>query len=74
MMTWNQRFAQALAVLCGGNEPPQDALEDWLDQAKDSFALQEWAVEHAVLSWAQGIAVIDAASILADQPVEGEAA
>lgn len=72
MTTWLERFTQALAVLCGGKQPPAEAIRDWDDPGMDSHALQSWAISNAWMEWAQGVAIIDAARLLADQPAEGE--
>lgn len=71
MTTWNERFAAALALLCGGKQPPAQSIVDHFDMSMDSFELQAWAVNNAALPWAQGVAIIDAARTLADQPEEG---
>ncbi len=68
--TYLQRFRDAVALLCAGQVPSDKLLLDWLDTDNDSFALQEFAIEHGP-SWAQGIAVLDAARVLADEPTEG---
>lgn len=65
-----QRFGDAMALLCSGHRPPDAMLHDWLTNP-DSDALQEFAIEYGPI-WAQGIVVIDAARVLADQPAEGE--
>lgn len=67
--TYLRRFGDAMERLCGVR--PSDAeMLAWLDPDQDSFTLQDFACEHGP-SWAQGIAVIDAARLLADQPTEG---
>lgn len=63
------RFSQALTLLCG-KTPPADAIEAWLTPGSDDARLQEFAVENGP-AWAQGIAVIDAAHLLAGMPTEG---
>lgn len=68
--TYLSRFADAMETLCNGNRPTSEMIITWFADP-DSFELQEFAMEHGP-SWAQGIAVIDAATILADQPCEGE--
>jgi len=67
--TYLQRFGDALALLCSGLRPTDDMMAAWLDIAQDDHRLQEFAIEHGP-SWAQGIGVIDAARVLADQPEE----
>lgn len=68
--TYLQRFGDAMQALCGGVRPGDDVLRAWLDPDVESFALQEFAIEHGP-AWAQGIVVIDAARVLADSPTEG---
>lgn len=68
--TYMQRFGDALALLCNGHRPPPEMLVAWLDVNRDDHSLQNFAAVHGP-SWAQGIAVIDAARVLADQPTEG---
>ena len=69
--TWDERFAEALTVLCG-EAPPPGAIAAWFEPECDSMELQKWASEKCRMLWAQGIVVIDAATILADTPAEGE--
>lgn len=69
--TWVERFQQSIAIMCGGNTPPLQMCLDWMDKDADSVELQEWAINHAALPWAQGIGILDAASVLADHPMEG---
>ena len=69
--TWDQRFREALTLLCG-EPPPVGAIEAWFEPGCDSDELQQWAIDKAKLPWAQGIVVIDAATVLADAPKEGE--
>ena len=75
-MTWRtptpylQRLGDAMALLCGGHRPTDEMLGAWLNEGDDR--LQAFACNHGP-SWAQGIAVIDAARVLADQPTEGVA-
>jgi hypothetical protein len=70
--TYLQRFGDAMQRLCGGQRPTDAMLLDWLDPTLESVDLQEFAIEHGP-EWAQGIAVIDAALGLADDPIEGVA-
>lgn len=63
------RFSQALTLLCG-KTPPADAIEAWLTPGSDDARLQEFAIENGP-AWVQGIAVIDAAHLLASMPTEG---
>lgn len=64
-----ERFTHALALLCG-KEPPQEIVLAWIQKDSDDFRLQEFAIEHGP-SWSQGIALIEAAQLMADQPTEG---
>lgn len=66
--TWLQRFGDALQLLCGGKRPSNEMMAAWAD--KSSEELQSFAASHGP-AWAQGLGVIDAAHILADQPTEG---
>lgn len=65
--TYLHRFGDAMQLLCNGRRPDEQMLLAWLNPRSESFALQEFACEHGP-SWAQGIAVIDTARLLADQP------
>ena len=67
--TYLQRFGDAVALLCSGHRPPDEMLAAWLDTKSDDHRLQAFACEHGP-SWAQGIGVIDAARVVADQPTE----
>lgn len=75
LMSWHSRFIAALMVLTGApNEPPDAFIAEWFD--KDSTRvddrLKNWVGgQPGVPWWAQAIAVIDAARIMADQPIEG---
>lgn len=66
-----ERFSEAIALLCGGERPPEKVITDWFDENQDSFELQEFCIAHSPLVWAQGIVIIDAAIALADEPAEG---
>ena len=68
--TWDKRFRDALTVLCG-EPPPEGAVEAWYEPGCDSMDLQNWASEKIRMPWAQGIVVIDAAQMLANDPAEG---
>ena len=59
-----------MQLLCGGVRPADMMLATWLDGASEDQTLQEFAIEHWP-AWAQGIAVIDAAQLVAGQPTEG---
>lgn len=68
--TYLRRFGDAMALLCAGHRPADEVLTAWLDTDADDMRLQEFAVEHGP-AWAQGIGIIDAARMMADQPTEG---
>ncbi len=68
--TWNERFREALTILCG-EPPPEWMVNAWFEPGCESMDLQNWAAEKARMPWAQGIVVIDAAEMLADTPAEG---
>ena len=68
--TFIQRFGDSMQALCGGQRPPDDMMNGWLNTEVDDLRLQSFACDHGPV-WAQGIGVIDAAEILADQPTEG---
>jgi hypothetical protein len=67
--TYLQRFGDAMQCLCGVR-PADEMLTSWLDKNVDDDRLQRFAIEHGP-AWAQGIAIIDAARLMADQPTEG---
>lgn len=67
--TYAQRFTEAVALLCR-EIPPADMVAGWIDRASDDHRLQDWACERAP-AWAQGIGLLDAAHVMADQPTEG---
>lgn len=67
--TYLQRFTHALSLLCG-QTPPEEIVLAWLDKNIDDFRLQEFAIAHGP-AWAQGIVLIEAAQLMADQPTEG---
>lgn len=68
--TYQQRFTEVVSLLCRA-APPSDMVEGWLTPDADDHRLQEWAIEYAP-NWSQGIGVLDAAHVMADQPAEGE--
>jgi hypothetical protein len=74
--TYEERFGDAIYLLVGGKFPPKDLLEDWIEGVEWSKkeSLQDWVGSHmgGVIWWAQAIAVLDAAHVLASQPEEGE--
>lgn len=65
--TYLQRLGDALELLCKGCRPQDKLMDDWLHSRSEE--LQNFAAKHGP-EWAQGIAVIDAAMTLADQPTE----
>lgn len=67
--TYLKRFGDAMQLLCSGERPSDELMAAWLDPNADDHRLQEFALEHAP-SWSQGIAVIDAARLMAGQPTE----
>ena len=67
--TYAHRFTNAVRLLCG-KEPPADMVAGWLDKGADDHGLQEFAIEHGP-AWCQGIALLDAANVMASQPTEG---
>lgn len=62
-----QRLGDAVQLLCSGKRPPEAVVLGWLDHSSEE--LQNFCAEHGP-SWAQGIGLIDAAELLADQPTE----
>ncbi len=67
---WITRFQNALQCLTGA-WPPLMLCKEWL--ADDGDRLQSWVNEQpGTPGWVQGIAIIDAAKVLANQPVEGD--
>ena len=68
--TYLQRFGDAMELLCGGNRPPDELMRDFLNQTGQPDNLQEFAIEHGPI-WSQGIALIDAARLIAYNPTEG---
>jgi hypothetical protein len=67
--TYVHRFTNSVRLLCG-KEPPADMVASWLDKEADDHRLQEFAIEHGP-AWCQGIGLLDAAHVMADQPTEG---
>lgn len=66
--TFIQRFADAVELLCK-KRPSDEIVNAWVERIDDDTRLQEFAIEHGP-DWAQGIAVLDAAHVLASQPTE----
>lgn len=69
IVTYTERFVQALSALCHA-APPLDICRAWL-HCEDE-ALQSWVGEHQHCTWATAIGTIDAARLLADSTVEEE--
>jgi hypothetical protein len=67
--TFMKRFGDALQLLCAGKRPPDEMLLAWFDRSNEDNRLQIFCSEHGP-SWAQGIGMIDAAIVMADQPTE----
>lgn len=70
--TVQQRMSDAVTLLCAGKRPPDDMVAGWLDRDAEDGRLQEFAIEHGP-AWCQGIALLDAAQAMVDQPTEGVA-
>jgi hypothetical protein len=71
--TYAERFTHAVAVLCGA-QPPADMVAEWIANidVNGEHRLQSWVLSQAATpSWAQGIVVLDAAHVLANDPEEG---
>lgn len=68
--TWEHRFQEVLALFSGGRKAPIDMIERWF--GSDDEGLQQWVSEHGALGWHQGIILIEAAELIADNPAEGE--
>lgn len=68
-MTYAQRLTDVIALLCR-EVPPAELVAAWINRGSGDHRLQEWACERAP-SWAQGIGLLDAAHVMADQPEEG---
>lgn len=70
--TWMQRFREALTLLTGV-EPPLNYCEMWVAGVQEKCRpLQNWVgMQKGTPYWAQNIVIIDAATVIADSPVEG---
>lgn len=72
--TWLYRVQHALMVLCDSPIMPTEAMVlAWF--TSDDESLQQWVHTYGTnmrTPWVQGIAVIDAATVMADNPCEGE--
>lgn len=72
--TYAERFTHVVSVLCGA-QPPADMVAEWLanTEVNGEHRLQSWVLcQAATPFWAQGIVVLDAAHVLANEPEEGE--
>lgn len=70
--TWIERYRQTIALFCNGVMPPLDLCEAWIkNDGTDDLGLQDWICCNTTIPWAQAIAILDAAHIMADQPEEG---
>lgn len=72
--THAQRFTDAVRILSGGAVPPAEFVEEWLGgiEVDGAHQLQNWILSQpGHVAWAQGIAILDAAAVLAGQPEEG---
>lgn len=65
---WTGRFRDALKLLTG-EEPPLALARNWAIGVSDD--LQDWVGNTGGPWWCQNIAIIDAATTMADQPIEG---
>jgi len=70
--TYRERFKDVIALLCQGEYPSDIIIDNWYDEGLASFELQEFCRKYCPLEWSQGVAVIEAAMILAEQPEEGK--
>ena len=69
---WITRFMDALEVLAGAR-PPREIVHSWLNS--DCEKLQDWVGMRGrpmLARHTMNIAIIEAAMLLADQPIEGE--
>lgn len=66
--THQQRMHEAVTLLCRGNQPDSAMLEGWIDGTSED--LQHFAGQYGP-AWAQGIGILDAAALMAEQPTEG---
>lgn len=65
--TVRQRLGDAVQLLCAGKRPDDSMLDSWLKETSEE--LQSFCASH-VPAWCQGIALIDAAMLMVDQPTE----
>lgn len=62
-------FGDAMELLCGGSRPSDELLEGWLDKTQYDDTLEVFAETHGP-AWSQGLLLIEAAQLLADNPRE----
>lgn len=67
--TYQERFAQVLALFCG-EMPSLPKIEAWIynPESDEAVLLQDWVSSHLVLEWAQAIEVLEAAEQIASTP------
>jgi len=70
--TYRERFKDSIALLCQGEYPSDRIIDQWFDESNPSIELQEFCIANCPLTWSLGIAVIEAAMTLAEQPEEGK--
>lgn len=68
-LTYVQRFKAAIEIITN-TEVEEQLVIDWINQINDN--LQDWVGTTQSPWWCQNIAIIDAATAMADQPIEGE--
>ena len=69
--TAEDRFVQVITVMVG-KAPPPTLVASWL--AFEDDGLQGWVIDNMqspLAEWAQGIVVLEAATLLANSPQEG---
>lgn len=70
LMTYRDRFIGALLEICGVSNVPVDLVDDWINGVDRDDDLQNWVGSYGP-AWCQNIALLDAASVMADQPIDG---
>jgi hypothetical protein len=65
---YEQRFSEAVTLLCKGRKPPDEMVAKWIAHTDDN--LQHFAADNGPV-WAQGCGVLDAAAVIAGLPAEG---
>jgi hypothetical protein len=66
--TYIDRFVNALGILCVASPSPEMA-EAYLTGASED--LQHWVGTHQRVGWSMAIGVIEAAQVMANNPIEG---